>query len=160
MKKYIVYGTTLAVTWIFVTGTPDLPTFLEGLFFGIPVSFAFRRFFPGEISPTCLKKTPYLIEYIWIFLESLILSNIDVAQRLLRPSKTVKPEIIEYNTSLEHPTAVAMLADSITLTPGTLVVDHIPEDHKLLVHCLNSDCREETIKSIENLEELLQKIFV
>lgn len=159
MKKYLLYGTALAVTWIFVTGSPTLPTFVQGLFFGIPVSFAFRRFYPGEMSLYRLEKLPYLIEYLGIFVESLLIANIDVAQRLLRPSKTVNPEIIEYITDLEHPTAVAMLADSITLTPGTLVVDHIEEDNKLKVHCLNGSCTKETRKDIKDLENLLERIF-
>lgn len=159
MKKYLLYGTALAVTWIFVTGSPTLPTFVQGLFFGIPVSFAFRRFYPGEMSLYRLEKIPYLIEYCGIFIESLIISNIDVAQRLLRPSKTVNPEIIEYRTDLEHPTAVAMLGDSITLTPGTLVVDHIEKDNRLKVHCLNGNCTKETRNDIKDLENLLKRIF-
>ncbi|WP_414837934.1 Na+/H+ antiporter subunit E [Candidatus Nanosalina sp. VS9-1] len=159
MRKYLIYGTTLAFTWIFVTGSPDLPTFVQGLFFGLPVSFAFRRFYPGDMSMHRLEKLPYLIEYCGIFVESLIISNIDVAQRLLRPSKSVNPEIIEYSTGLEHPTAVAMLADSITLTPGTLVVDHIEEENKLVIHCLNGNCTEQTKKDIRGLENLLKRIF-
>ena len=149
----------LAFTWIFVTGSPDLPTFVQGLFFGIPVSFAFRRFYPGDMSMHRLEKIPYLIEYVGIFVESLLISNIDVAQRLLRPSKSVNPEIIDYRTDLEHPTAVAMLADSITLTPGTLVLDHIEKEDKLVIHCLNSNCTEQTKKDIRGLENLLKRIF-
>ena len=159
MKKYLLYGTTLAVTWIFVTGSPTLPTFVQGLFFGIPVSFAFRRFYPGDMSLYRLEKIPYLIEYCGIFLESLLVANIEVAHRLLRPSKSVNPEIIEYSSNLDHPTAVAMLADSITLTPGTLVVDHVEERNKLVIHCLNSDCIDQTRKDIQGLENLLQRIF-
>lgn len=159
MKKYLLYGTVLAVTWIFVTGSPTLPTFVQGLFFGIPVSFAFRRFYPGGMSLYRLEKIPFLLEYCGIFLESLIIANIEVAHRLLRPSKSVNPEIIEYRTALEHPTAVAVLADSITLTPGTLVVDHDEDENKLLIHCLNGNCTDEARKDIQGLENLLERIF-
>lgn len=159
MKKYLIYGMALAVTWIFVTGTPNLPTFVQGLFFGMPVAFTFRRFYPGDMKLSRLKKTPFLIEYIVMFLEALVISNIEVAYRLLRPSKSVDPEIIEYKSSIQHPTALAILADSITLTPGTLVVDHRQDDNKLIIHCLNSNCTEETKKEIRKWEKLLQKTF-
>lgn len=157
MRKYIIYGLTLAVAWIFITGSPTLPTFVQGLFFGMPVSFAFRRFYPGGISLARLEKTPYLMEYIAIFLEALIVSNLEVAHRLLRPSKTVEPEMIEYRSELESPTAVAVLADSITLTPGTLVVDHFEEDNKLVIHCLNGRCTDQTRQDIRKWEKLLKK---
>lgn len=155
----MIYGTMLAVAWIFVTGSPDLSTFVQGLFFGLPLSFAFRRFYPGDMNIHRLERLPYLIEYCVIFLESLIASNMDVAQRLLRPSKSVNPKIIEYTTGLEHPTAVAMLADSITLTPGTLVLDHVEKENKLIIHCLNGDCTKQTKKDIRGMENLLERIF-
>lgn len=156
MKKYVTYGLALAVVWVFIRGSPSVQTLVQGLFFGMPVSFAFRRFYPGEFSLS-LGKMPFVLEYIAIFIESLIISNLSVAHSLLRPSKTVNPDIIKYKSNLENPTALAILADSITLTPGTLVVDHLRDENKLLIHCLNSNCAEETRKDIHRLEKILQR---
>lgn len=157
MRKYIFYGLALAVAWIFVTGTPTAPTFVQGLFFGIPMSFAFRRFYPGEIKLIQLEKTPLIFEYIIMFLEGLMISNIQVAYSLLTPSKTVNPEMIEYSSELENPTALAVLADSITLTPGTLVVDHIEKENKLVIHCLDGSNTEETREDIRKWEKILAR---
>ena len=159
MKKYILYGSTLAVTWIFVTGSPTLPTFIQGLFLGVPVSFAFRRFYPGNIRLAQLETTPYLLKYIGVFLESLVMSNIEVAHNLLRPSKSVNPEIITYKSGLNSSTGLTVLAESITLTPGTLVADYKEETNELLIHCLNADCKEETKKEIHKWEIILSKVF-
>lgn len=158
MRKYIFYGFTLAVTWVFVTGSPNLPTFIQGLFFGMPVSFAFRRFYPGDMRVSRPEKIPFIIEYCTIFLEALVISNLEVAHRIINPSKSVKPEIIEYSTELENPTALAVLADSITLTPGTLVLDHSEKENKLVIHCLNGGCTEETKKGIAKWERILKEI--
>mgnify|MGYP006281549663 FL=1 len=157
MKKYLIYGLMLSVTWIFITGSATFPTFLQGLFFGMPASFAFRRFYPGDIRLSKLEKLPYLIEFFAIFLEALILSNLEVAYRLLRPSKSIDPEIIDYQSELNSPTSVAVLADAITLTPGTLVVDHFKDENKLKIHCLNGQCTKETREDIRKWEKLLKK---
>ena len=159
MRKYVFYGVTLAFTWMFVTGSANIPTFIQGLFFGLPVSFAFRRFYPGDMKISRLEKTPLLIEYCTIFLEALVVSNLKVAYRVLSPSKSVEPEIIEYDSKLEHPTGLAVLADSITLTPGTLVLDHVEEGNKLFIHCLNNNSVDETRQDIRKWEKLLKKIF-
>lgn len=159
MRKYIFYGFTLAITWMFVTGSANLPTFVQGLFFGMPLSFAFRRFYPGELNTSKLERTPFLVEYVVIFIEALVVSNLEVAYRILNPSKSVEPEVIEYSSSLDHPTALAILADSITLTPGTLVLDHSEEENKMLIHCLNGGCEEETKKDIRKWEKILEKVY-
>lgn len=155
----MLYGSTLAVTWIFVTGSPTLPTLLQGLFLGLPVSFIFRRFYPGQVRLARLEKTPYLLEYTGIFLEALVLSNIEVARSLLTPGKSVEPNIITYQSGLDSSAALTVLADSITLTPGTLVVDHKEESNELLIHCLNGGDEDEIRQEIRKWERLLAKIF-
>jgi len=159
MRKYIFYGLTLSIAWIFVTGSPTLATFIQGILFSIPITYVFRRFYPGNLKLIKLEKLPYLVEYLAFFLEALVASNLEVAQRLLRPSKEIQPEIIEYESTLENPTALAVLADSITLTPGTLTVDHEEETNTLLIHCLNGKCTDQTKKDIRKWENLLMKTF-
>ena len=66
---------------------------------------------------------------------------------------------MQYKSELESPTALAILADSITLTPGTLVVDHSEEDNNLLIHCLNGRCMDQTREDIRKWEKLLKKTF-
>jgi len=159
MRKYMLYGSTLAVTWIFVTGSPTLPTLMQGLILGLPVSFLFRRFYPGQVRLARLEKTPYLLEYIGIFLEALVLANFEVAKQLLKPGRSVDPNIISYSSRLESSAALTVLAESITLTPGTLVVDHNEDSNELLIHCLNGGDEGETRQEIRKWERLLAKIF-
>lgn len=159
MRKYIIYGFTLSIAWIFITGSPTLATFMQGVMFSIPITFIFRRFYPGGMNLAKLEKLPYLVEYFAIFLEALLISNLEVANRLLRPSKEIKPDIIEYKSKLQSPTALAILADSITLTPGTLTVDCDDKTNKLVIHCLDGKCTDQTRKDIQNWENLLMKTF-
>ena len=159
MRKYIIYGLTLSIAWIFITGSPTLATFMQGVMFSIPITFAFRRFYPGGMKLAKLEKLPYLIEYFAIFLKALLISNLEVAHRLLRPSKEIKPDIMEYKSKLQSSTALAILADSITLTPGTLTVDCDDNTNTLVIHCLDGKCTDQTRKDIQKWENLLIKTF-
>lgn len=68
------------------------------------------------------------------FLFSLIKANLDVAYRVIT-GKT-KTAIVEIDPKLKGDFAIAMLANSITLTPGTLTIE--AKDNKLYVHCINA----------------------
>lgn len=158
MKKYYFYGLTMAFTWLFVTGSIHTATLISGLMIGIPLAYLFRRFYPGEVHMH-LSTVFYTLQYTTSFVGDLMSSNIDVARRVLTPSMPVNPGMISYNTSLRNPTAMTILANSITLTPGTLVVECRESDGKMLIHCLNSDNEEKTLRGIRKWENLLKKIF-
>jgi multicomponent Na+:H+ antiporter subunit E len=77
-----------------------------------------------------------LLLYLKHFLIALVEANIDVARRVLSPSLPIRPAVVEIQTELESPLGRLLLANSITLTPGTLIVD--VNDERLFVHWI--DC--------------------
>jgi len=77
-----------------------------------------------------------LLRYLGRFAVALIRSNVDVARRVLSPSLPIRPAVVEVKTGLQSALGRLMLANSITLTPGTLVVD--VNDDRLFVHWI--DC--------------------
>jgi len=80
---------------------------------------------------TALKFVPYSF---WL-LAQIIKANIDVVMIILNPKLPISPEIIKFNSKLPSDVALATLANSITLTPGTLTLD-IDEKNTYYVHCL------------------------
>ena len=78
-----------------------------------------------------LKLTPKAfitsIVFIFVFLFDLLKSNIDVAIRVLSPSLPINPGIVEVKTKLKSKFGRMLLANSITLTPGTLTVEVIED---------------------------------
>lgn len=66
--------------------------------------------------------------YVFVFLAELVKSNIDVAFRVLNPALPIRPGIVRVRTRLKTPIARALLANSITLTPGTITVETRGED--------------------------------
>ena len=71
-----------------------------------------------------------LVAYVFIFLGELIKANLDVARRCFGGCKEVNPGIVRVPVELEGDYAQAMLANSITLTPGTITLDIAEQDGK------------------------------
>ena len=65
----------------------------------------------------------FLVWYLPVFVWQLLLANLDVAKRVLNPKLPLRPGFVEIKTDLEGDFAKLMLANSITLTPGTLSLD-------------------------------------
>ncbi len=83
-----------------------------------------------------LLKTWRLLLYIPWELWQIVLANFDVAYRVLHPKMPIEPCIIEFDTSLRSNFALTTLANSITLTPGTITIDVEPERGRFLVHSI------------------------
>lgn len=80
------------------------------------------------------KRLFYVFKYLIVFLIALLKANLQVATIVLSPSLPVKPGIVCFKTKLNNDFAKLVLANSITLTPGTLTVDLI--DDKFYIHWL------------------------
>ena len=78
----------------------------------------------------------HLLRYLAVFLFALVRANLDMARRVLSPSLPLRPAVVEVETRLRSSLGRMLLANSITLTPGTLTID--VEDDRLLVHWI--DC--------------------
>jgi len=102
----------------------------------------------------------WLVLYVPYFLYYCLKANLDVAYRVLHPDVPIRPGIVKVRTSLKTNLAKTFLANSITLTPGTLSVDLI-DDH-LYIHWINivsKDPEKETEIIVRKFESLLERIF-
>ena len=98
----------------------------------------------------------YIIVLVW----EIIKANLDVAYRVIHPKMPIKPGILVIKTSLKSDIAKMILANSITLTPGTFTLDII--DDRLLIHWINvrtEDIGEATRLIGQRFEKYLSVIF-
>lgn len=99
---------------------------------------------------------------IWLFIWELLLSAIRVGILVLRPDmrKQLKPEIIEFPLHVKSDAEITLLANFITLTPGTLSVD-VSEDRSVLyVHALRVPDKQALIDEIRNgFEKAVARAF-
>lgn len=100
----------------------------------------------------------YAVRFVW----EMVKANLHVALIVLDPRRPIRPGIVKIRTELTRDTAVTILANSITLTPGTFTVDIDPERRELYIHCItvaSADLEENTRAIGRRFERLLKEVF-
>lgn len=108
------------------------------------------------------KRYLWFIIYIFVFLWECIISNIDVARRVLSPHLPINPGIVKVKTILKTETALTFLANFITLTPGTFSVDVDQEQGYLYIHWIDvktQDVEEASREIVSTFEKILKEVF-
>ncbi len=86
---------------------------------------------------TLLRKLPLILLYVLILIKEIIKANVDTIRMVLSFRNQIDPVIVKFRTGLKTKTARVVLANSITLTPGTITV--ALEGDELTVHALDED---------------------
>jgi multicomponent Na+:H+ antiporter subunit E len=163
MKSRIILFLLAFLVWTFLTWPLDW----QHMFIGILVS-VFVAFMTGDM----FVKRPYVFKnfkrYAWflyyvpLFIWECIKANLDVAYRVCHPDLPINPGIVKVKTSLKSDTALTFLANSITLTPGTMSVDIDPGEGILYIHWIDvkdKDIEKATHIIVKKFEDILRKIF-
>ena len=163
MKAKVIFFIPALGIWLLL----NLPLSLQNLIVGIFVA-VFAALFVGDF----FTQRPHLFlhpgRYFWflvyipVFAWECLKANIDVAFRVIRPSRPINPGIVKIKTTLKSDIALTFLANSITLTPGTLTVDVDKEGGSLYVHWINvkSEQLEDATKFVaQRFEKILKRIF-
>jgi multicomponent Na+:H+ antiporter subunit E len=164
MKSRILSFFLSFVVWLALTGSFEIWHVIAGALVALLVAFVTGKIFTK--APTkFLSVKRYLIfffEYVPVFIYEVIKANIDVAYRVLHPDIPIKPGIVKIKTTLHSDAAITMLANSITLKPGSLTLDVDTSNGILYVHMLqltHQDSEQATASLIGRLEPLLRRIF-
>ncbi len=102
----------------------------------------------------------FIVIYLPVFIWELIKANVDIARRVLSPKIPIKSGFVKVKTDLKGDFGKLTLANSITLTPGTLTVDVVEDE--LYVHCVEvpGGTEEENQKVISStFERILKVVF-
>ena len=152
----------ILAAWPFVDGKIDLQVIVAGFVVAFIISILFHEILPKEhrvfISPV---RVFWALVYVPVFFYYVIKANLDVVYRALHPKMPIKPGIVKIRTDLKTDSGITALANSITLTPGTLTVD-LTDDGYLYVHWIyvRSDDVEQATKYIaQRFEWFIKKIF-
>ena len=150
------------LAWPFVDGQIDVQVVIAGVIASAIVAFLFHEVLPREhhvfVSPA---RIFWALVYIPVFFYYVILANFDVVYRVVHPKMPIKPGIVKIKTNLKTKSGITALANSITLTPGTLTVD-LTDDGFLYIHWINvksTDVEEATKLIAGRFEYFLEKIF-
>ena len=128
--------------WIILNGRLTVEIVVLVLMFAAIV-YAFVLKFMGltwEREKSFWKHFLWGVQYIAILLKEIAVANLVVLKIVLSPKKKVHPVIVSFDAPLKNHILQAILADSITLTPGTITVRLYEE--KFEVHCLDESMAE------------------
>ncbi len=106
-------------------------------------------------------KKPWLVLHLALtVLWDVVVSNIEVARRILGPESHIQPAFVWVPLSIRDPHGVVALACIITMTPGTLSADLSDDGRHLLVHAFNVVDEAALIESIKTrYERPLMEVF-
>lgn len=144
-----VYNVVLTVFWMLVTESFTLSNFLVGFAICFLILLLARPLFdaPSRRYFTLAWKLP---RFMALMLWEIVLSSIRVAQAVLSPQMPIKPGIVAYPLEAKSDLEITLLANLITLTPGTLSLD-VSSDRKVLyVHGMFVDDPQAVIQSTHN----------
>jgi multicomponent Na+:H+ antiporter subunit E len=114
----------LFVVWLLLNGSLATDIAITGAVAALVIAFIFRD---GLALFSEFRATPraFLMAFLYIpyFLKELVKSNLHIARVVLSPALPVNPGIVKVRTRLKSSMGRLILANSITLTPGTLTVE-------------------------------------
>ena len=126
----------LAISWVLWSGLyKPLVLGLGAFSCVLSVYMAYRMgFFRHQALLTLLPRLP---AYWWWLLREIVVSSVEVARLILKPSLPISPTVVELQAEPQSPVGQVILGNSITLSPGTVTLD--VHEGRLLVHCLTSE---------------------
>ncbi|MGA2407984.1 MAG: Na+/H+ antiporter subunit E [Bacteroidales bacterium] len=131
--RYITVFILSMIFWIMLTFEFTIPNLIVGAVASLITSAAFTRFFVKNVYKLIQPQRYFwFFVYLFVFIWECIKANIDVAYRVLHPAMPIRPGIVKVKTTLKSDMAKMLLANSITMTPGTISVDII--DDYLYIH--------------------------
>ncbi len=144
--------------WLSLTLSTDIQEIALGVVVSLIISIATHGALTGNLlSLLRPKKFLAVAEYVLYFLGQMVKANIDVFFRIFRPVIPIKPGA---KLLLKSERAKAIVANSITLTPGTITIDIIADE--IFVHWVflpDGDVHAQTQSMVDSFARRLEKIF-
>jgi len=124
------------VVWILISGVVSVQELLVGLGIAFFVALVSGGIFFKTGKSIIGWKVFYFVAYVVLLFWEMLKANIHVAMIVIHPALPIRPGIVKISTGLKEDSSITVLANSITLTPGTLTVDVDPETSSLFIHWL------------------------
>jgi multicomponent Na+:H+ antiporter subunit E len=147
MKTRFLSNILLTFVWVALTGSFAFLNFLFGFVLSFFILWVTTR---GNGEAKYFKLLPKIIAFFFFFIYELIKANIQVAYDVVTPKFYMKPGIVSVPLDAKTDIEITLLANLISLTPGTLSLD-VSDDKKVLyVHAMYVTDKQKFIEGIKN----------
>ena len=147
MRSLFLMNILLTLVWVALTGKFDYGNFIFGFVISYGVIWILSR---GTAKGKYFQRVPRIISFFLFFIKELIKANIQVAFDVITPRNYMKPGIIGVPLDAETDLEITLLANFITLTPGTLSMDVSTDKKILYIHAMYVEDKEAFIHNIKN----------
>lgn len=153
--------------WLILNGKITAEICIFGIVISAALFYFICRFMDYSVKKELLlfRLLPLFVQYFWVLVKEIVKANVCVLKIILSPELQPEPALVYFDTDLRSQLSKVMLADSITLTPGTITVS--VEENRFCVHCLDRELADgmeesvfvELLKKMEGLmfEEMLEQ---
>ncbi len=155
--RFLFWTIFLFIIWVGLTMSFDIQELSTGFIVSFIIAMLYVKNYPSSDSFR-FRPLAYII-YLYTFLKALVLANWDVAKRVIDPKLPINPGIVAIKTNLKEDYKKLMLANSITLTPGTITMD--ARDDTLFIHWIDvvtSDVKEAGEEIAGDFERTLKNL--
>lgn len=147
----------LAVIWLLLVNSTGAGHILLGILLGWAIPFFTLQFWPDKVT---IHKPLTLLRFTAIVFIDILLANFIVARLILGSPSRLKPAFVAIPLALKSDIAISLLANTISLTPGTVSALLTADRQHLVVHALDVDDAASLIAAIkERYEKPLKEIF-
>lgn len=158
MAAQLLLNIFIAFLWMLIKDEHGFlySTFFEGYLVGIIIIFLLHRFFGVKFY---LWRVYAIIKLILIFISELFQSAYLVLKTILTPKLDLKPGIFRYETTLHGEWEVPLVALLLTLTPGSVVMEVMPEGNVFYVHAMDIEkYKDNLLRSLAKFEKAIMEV--
>ena len=156
IKHFIATYLIVLAFWLLLSAHFDKFHVGAGIVSALVVAYASHDLLFTGTGNHSLTKTVRFITYLPWLIYQIVLANIDVAKRALSPGMPIDPRVVTFKTMLKSDVARTALANSITLTPGTVTIDIV--DDVFYVHAIAKEPADDLLEGA--MERRIAHIFM
>ena len=136
--------------WLLVNNTFAPGHMVLGGVLAILIPFATAAFWP---EPVRMRHPSLAIKYVGRLALDILTANLQVAIWIIRPNRRLQPAFVRYELELRSPLAISVIANTISMTPGTVSCDLSSDQRFLLIHCLHVEDTDSLVRQIQERYE-------
>ena len=157
MLKQFLVNLLLTFVWVALTGDFALGNYGFGFLLSY---FILRTISPNEGRKSYFHRIPKIIGFIFFFIYEMLKANLQVAFDVVTPNYFMKPGVVRFPLTAKTDLEITLLANCISLTPGTLILAVSDDRTSIFVHVMYLDDRDKFVENMKNgLERRLLEIL-
>lgn len=147
----------LVILWLLLVNELSVGQLLLGIVLGLAVPLYTERFWPEKVK---VRQPLLLLRFLLIVLYDILVANVTVARLILGQQDRLQPAFLVMPLTLRTDLAISLLANTISLTPGTVSAYLSADRRCLIVHSLHTTDPDDLLATIrERYEAPLKEIL-